>query len=139
MSLDAFYPWMKALHVAAALTFVGGVMAVSVFLRAAPKDGPLVAPIARGVRRWDQMVTTPAMLVVWGLGLTLAMTGHWFTAGWLQAKLVLVVILSGLHGVQSGRLRHAAGGVPTQPSYVAMLVVGCVVGIAVLAVIKPWG
>lgn len=139
MSLDAIYPWLKALHVAAALTFVGGVMAVSVFLRAAPPDDPFVAPIARGVRRWDQMVTTPAMLLVWGFGLTLAMAGHWFAAGWLQAKFVLVVILSGLHGVQSGRLRRAARGAHTQRSYVAMVVVGCAVGIALVAVAKPRG
>lgn len=138
MSLDTLYPWLKALHVAAAFAFVGGVLAVSVFLQAMPANSPLVAPIARGVRRWDQVVTTPAMLLVWGLGLTLATAGHWFAAGWLQAKLVLVVILSGLHGVQSGRLRRVAGGVAIQPSYAAMLVIGGIVGIAVLAVVKPW-
>jgi len=41
--------------------------------------------------------------------------------------------------VPSGRLRLVAGGVAIQPSYAAMLVVGCAVGIAVLAVVKPWG
>lgn len=138
MSLGELHPWLKALHVAAAFAFIGGVLAVSVFLRAVPADNPLVAPIAQGVRRWDQAVTTPAMLLVWGFGLTLATAGHLFAAGWLQAKLVLVMILSGLHGVQSGRLRRVASGAPTKPSYVTTLVIGCVVGIAVLAVVKPW-
>lgn len=139
MSLDALYPWLKALHVAAALAFVGGVLAVSVFLRAASDGGELAAPIARRVRRWDRTVTTPAMLLVWALGLTLATTGQWFAAGWLQAKLALVLILSGLHGVQSGRLRRAAGGAPSRPMPAAGIAIACAVGIAILAVVKPWG
>ena len=115
MSFDELYPWLKALHVAAALTFVGGVLSVAVLMRTLPSDTPLAASIARQVRRWDQAVTTPAMMLVWGLGLTLATSGQWFTAGWLQAKLVFVVILSGLHGIQSGRLRRIAVGTQSGP------------------------
>ncbi len=138
MSLAEAYPWLKALHVAAALAFVGGVLAVSLFLAAVPAGEAAVAPIARGVRRWDQAVTTPAMLLVWALGLTLAMTGGWFADGWLQAKLVVVVILSGLHGIQSGRLRRLAGGDPVRSLRTAPLVIGCAVVIALLAVAKPF-
>lgn len=138
MSLAELYPWLKALHVAAALAFVGGVLAVSVFLAAAPADATSIAPIARGVRRWDQAVTTPAMLLVWALGLTLAMTGGWFVQGWLQAKLLVVLILSGLHGAQSGRLRRLAGGASFQPWRTAPLVIGCAFVIALLAVAKPF-
>ena len=137
MNLDDLYPWLKALHVAAALTFVAGVVAVAVFLRAAPDD-PSSATVARGFRRWDAAVTTPAMLLVWALGLTLATTAHWFAAGWLQAKLILVLFLSGLHGVQSGRLRRRAGGLPGGlSSAAAPVAIACVVGIAILAVVKP--
>lgn len=138
MSLAEIYPWLKALHVAAALAFVGGVLAVSAFLAAAPADAAAVAPIARGVRRWDQAVTTPAMLLVWAFGLTLAMTGHWFADGWLQAKLVVVLVLSGLHGAQSGRLRRLAGGVAVRPLRIGPLVIACAILIAVLAVVKPF-
>lgn len=138
MSFVELYPWLKALHVAAALIFVGGVLTVSVFLAAASTDASSFATIALGVRRWDQIVTTPAMLVVWTLGLSLAMTGHWLAAGWLQAKLLFVLVLSGLHGVQSGRLRRLAGGGTLQPSRTAPLVIGCAVIIALLAVAKPF-
>lgn len=139
MNLAEVYPWLKALHIAAALVFVSGVLAVAIFLRSLPKDNPRLAAHVRSIRRWDRLVTTPAMLLVWRLGLTLALTGHWFAAGWLQVKLVLVIILSGLHGVQSGRLRRVGGGTRVQPSYVIVLIVGCSVGIAVLAIVKPWG
>ena len=52
------------------------------------------------VRAWDQWLTTPAMLLVWGLGLTLALSQGWFFSHWLQVKLVFVLALSALHGVQ---------------------------------------
>lgn len=130
------YTWCKALHVAAAITFVAGVLAAAVFLSAVPpgRDGT-----ARAVHRWDRRVTTPAMLLVWALGLTLALEGGWFHAGWLSAKLALVVALSGVHGVQSAKLRRLAGGSAAKaPSHlVAPLVVGCAVAIAILVVVRP--
>ena len=137
MNLADTYPWLKALHVAAALAFVGGVLAVSVLLQALPADSAGSAPVARVVRSWDRAVTTPAMLLVWLLGLTLATTSHAFADAWLQAKLAFVLALSGLHGVQSGRLRRLAGGHPLPPSRIAPLVIGFAAIIAALAVAKP--
>ena len=130
------YLWLKALHVAAAMTFVGGVLGVAAVLRAV---GPGHADLVRKVRRWDQRVTTPAMLLVWALGLSLALMGGWLRDGWLIAKLVFVIALSGVHGVQSAKLRRLAGGLPTTPTsgLVAPVIVGCVIAIAVLVVVKP--
>ncbi len=130
------YAWLKALHVAAAITFVAGVLNVAVVLAAAQ---PERTGMARAVRHWDQRVTTPAMLLVWALGLALALTGGWFRSGWLLAKLVLVIGLSGVHGVQSAKLRRLAGGTATTASLhlAAPLVVGCAIAIAILVVVKP--
>lgn len=136
------YPWLKALHVAAALTFVGGVLAVSVLLAALPADPATASlfarPFAQGVRRWDQAVTTSAMLLVWTLGLILATSGHWFTDTWLQIKFAFVLVLSGLHGVQSGRLRRLAAGSAVRPLRTAPIVLACVAVIALMAVAKPF-
>lgn len=66
------YAWLKALHVAAAITFVAGVLAVAVLLGAAQ---PGHAETPQAVHRWDRTVTTPAMLLVWAFGLTLALMG----------------------------------------------------------------
>lgn len=138
MSFSEMYPWLKALHVGAALAFTGGVLTVSVFLAAVPVSDTGARSIARGIRRWDQAVTTPAMLLVWAIGLMLAMTGHWFAAGWLQAKLAFVLVLSGLHGVQSGHLRRLVGGAAIRPRQSAPFVIGCAIAIALLAVAKPF-
>ncbi|WP_242140454.1 CopD family protein [Sphingomonas sp. TREG-RG-20F-R18-01] len=132
------YLWLKAIHVAAALTFVGGVLAVSVLLAALPADPAIAAPFARGVRRWDRAVTTPAMLLVWTLGLILATSGHWFTETWLQVKFAFVLLLSGLHGVQSGRLRRLATGSAVRPLRTAPIVLACLLVIALMAVAKPF-
>jgi len=137
MNLDELYPWLKALHVAAVLTFTGGVLGVAVLLRALPAGDAAAAPFARAVRRWDHAVTTPAMLLTWALGLTLATNGHWFAAGWLQIKLVLVLALSGLHGVQSGRLSRIAQGRAIRPADFGLMVVACSAAMALLAVAKP--
>ncbi len=137
MSLLDLYPWLKALHVASALMFVGGVLAVAVFLRANTAEGASLIATARVVRRWDQTITTPAMLLVWGFGIVLAISGHWFADLWLQTKLVFVVVLSAIHGLQSGRLRRLAGGADIQFIKTAPVIVICVLMIAILAVVKP--
>ena len=130
------YAWLKALHVAAAITFVAGVLDAAVFLAAAQ---PGHGETARAFHRWDRIATTPAMLLVWTLGLALALMGGWFHDGWLVAKLAFVVALSGLHGMQSAKLRRLAGGVAAAaPSrLVATFVVGSAAAIAILVVVKP--
>ena len=135
MTLDC-YTWLKALHVASAIIFVGGVLGVAVFLNAA---GPDHAGLAREMRRWDQRMTTPAMLLVWALGLSLGLMGGWFRDGWLVAKLVFVVALSGVHGVQSAKLCRMAGGVSAAPAsrLVTPVIIGSVLAIAILVVVKP--
>jgi len=144
MNAVALYPWLKALHVAAAITFVGGVLASMVILRPVLGDGTSSlkeSGIVRSLHDWHRGVTTPAMLMVWALGIVVALQGGWFTSLWLQAKLALVVVLSAVHGVQSGALRRLAGGSALRMHglrFSGRLTIVLVAGIAVLAIIKPF-
>lgn len=143
MMLSAAYPWLKGLHVAAALLFVGGLIGKTVFLASLRQAEDLTLAQRRAVsayRTGDRLLTTPAMLLVWGLGLTLASSAGWFSAGWLQAKLVFVVALSALHGIQSGTLRRLATDrrPPRAQTVPALTIVISVVAIALLAVTKPF-
>jgi len=129
------YTVLKAAHVAAVLVFVSGVGATSLFL--ALMRTPELHAIA-AMRRWDTRVTTPAMLLVWASGLTLAMMGHWFASPWLIAKMAIVALISAAHGVNSGRLRRRTEtaraprrGVP------AGLVLGAVAVAVLLVAMKP--
>ena len=140
MILPDGYTVLKALHVGAALVFAGGVLATAVLLQAARRLTLAARPVARVALRWSRVVTTPAMLLVWSLGLVLGIEGGWFSEPWLQAKLAFVLILSALHGVQSGVLRRWAGGMVPSPAIkspvAALLTVTCLIVIAGLAVTK---
>jgi protoporphyrinogen IX oxidase len=138
MSVD-IYLLLKALHVAAAMAFVGGMLVASLAIVALACNAAGGASILAVVRRWDARVTTPAMVATWGLGLTIALRGDWFPSGWLLAKLVVVVLLSGLHGVLSGRMRRMASGVVTNGTTLTpILVIVGATWIALLAVVKPF-
>ena len=56
------------------------------------------------------IILTPAMIVVWILGLTLATVGQHWGAGWLHAKLAFVLLLSGYHGWAVGYAKRLARG-----------------------------
>ncbi len=139
------YLWLKALHVIAVLAFVGGLLSQAVFLAALGPADPLSQQqraSARVVRRWSRGVTTPAMLLTWAFGLTLALRGGWLSSFWLPAKLIIVVVLSGLHGMQSGAMRRLDGGgsqIPTKLTRVAgPAIIALTAVIAVLVVVKPF-
>jgi uncharacterized membrane protein len=139
MNLAIYYPWLKALHVASALVFFGGVVAVGVFLHMVTTDSSEIRALAASVRRWDHVITTPAMLLVWGLGLGIGGAGHWFNASWLSVKLIFVVVLSAVHGMQSGKLRRICHGAEIRPLHASLpIAVTCAVVIAILAVAKPF-
>jgi uncharacterized membrane protein len=140
------YLWLKALHVAAALTWIGGLFAASLTLRGLSAPAGSRAPgeqrMIEGVRRWDRCATTPAMLLLWGLGMTMAVEAGWFAAPWLMIKLAFVLGLSALHAALSGTLRRVARRADRRPPaflrYAAPAIVASVLAIAILAVVKPF-
>lgn len=137
MSVTALYPWIKALHVAAALMFAAGVMAVAAFLWAAGKAGQDATTMAAALRRWDRAVTTPAMLLVLVLGFFLARSGGWFGAPWLHVKLAIALLLAAAHGMQVAKLRRLAGGAAVTHWRISPWLVAGFAGVAMLAVLKP--
>ena len=139
------YLRLKAFHVAAVIGWIGGMLVSSVFIAMqVTSPRPLAAGESRMieiVRAWDRKVTTPAMLLAWALGMTMAVQAGWFSSRWLMIKLVLVFGLSALHGVQSGTLRRMARGANRSPPahlrYAASAILVAIAAIAVLAVVKP--
>lgn len=140
------YLWLKALHVTAVVAWVGGMLVsavtIAAFTGGRPATTPDQATLLGSVRQWDRRVTSPAMLLVWGLGLTLAYQASWFREPWLMLKLALVLALSALHGVLSGTLRRLAR---TQAAPLSdllgrapLVIVAVVLVIAVLVVVKPF-
>lgn len=138
--------WLKAFHIAAAMTWVGGMLtmslAISVVSASSQSRSPVELRIIKAVRRWDSFVSSPAMLLTWALGLAMAVQAGWFTAPWLMLKLALVIVLSALHGMQSGTLRRLARVSDRRPPallrYSGPPTLAAVTAIAILAVTKPF-
>ncbi len=140
------YLWLKALHVAAVLVWIGGLLVVAVAIAALSLSKEAAERPDRtavfAVRRWDRHVTSPAMLLVWGAGLSLAMLGGWFRSPWLIIKLVFVLLLTALHGLLSGTLRKLGRSDEPPASFglrhAPLLIVISVAAIVVLVVVKPF-
>ena len=137
MNLATLYPWLKALHVVSAFLFVAGTITTSMVLAAERTNPGSVEPVAGFLSRSERWLTTPAMLLVWAFGLTLAVTAGWFSATWLQVKLAFVVLLSAVHGIQSGQLRRLARNKPLTPWTTLPLILVSLLAVVVLAVTKP--
>lgn len=134
------YPFLVAAHVTAVVFLVGGMLALDrmvVAVARSPQDqqaGTLTA-----LARFDRQVVTPALLLAWIFGITLAVWAEWFPSTWLMVKLAVVVAVSAFHGLQSGRLRRfARDGKLTEgmTGAGAGLVLAMLI-IAILAIAKP--
>lgn len=60
--------------------------------------------------RLRQIIVNPSIILVWLLGLMLAMNGGYWTESWFIAKLVLVTLLSAYHGWMIGYAKKLAAG-----------------------------
>ena len=140
-----FYGWVKAFHIIAVIAWMAGMLYLPrlfVYHCGAEARSRQSETFKVMERRLLKIIINPAMIVTWALGLWLAWAGNWLSAGWLQAKIVLVLVLSGLHGLlvrwvrdfgqdqnrHSARFYRIINEVPTI----------LMIAIVVLAVVKPF-
>jgi putative membrane protein len=133
------YLWVKAVHVASVLLFIGGLFSQAFAVVAGQRgDAGTVALVSR----WDSRVTVPAMLCVWLTGAAIAAEGAWFGSPWLWVKLGFVLALTGLHGIQAGRLRRLRRDerlqIRMQAVHIAAFIACSAACIALLVVVKPF-
>ncbi|EON15396.1 CopD family protein [Pandoraea sp. SD6-2] len=130
------YLWIKAVHLIAVITLIAGMVTMAL-------GGRLVQPEWRRLaRRADYGLASPALIVVWLTGPTLAIMANWWSAPWLMAKLVLVLVISGLHGRLSATLRRLErDGATTPPALFQRALPVTLVSMAVivaLVIVKPF-
>jgi putative membrane protein len=141
------YPWLLAFHILFVIFWMAGLFILPRYLvhhQEALARGD-AADAARWIEREGKLrrvILTPAMVVVWLLGLTLATVGQHWGEGWLHAKLAVVVLLSGYHGWAVGYARKLAAGRATLAGRTLRLVnevpALAALVIVVLAVVKPF-
>ena len=100
-SPQGLYLWLKAFHIIAVISWMAGMLYLPrlfVYHCDAPKGSPQSETFKIMERKLLTVIINPAMTVTWILGLWLAWDSELYREYWLQAKFVLVMILSGLHG-----------------------------------------
>jgi putative membrane protein len=139
------YEWLKAVHVLAVISWMAGMLYLPRLMvyhvDAAP--GSVQSETFKVMeRRLLRGIMNPAMIVTWVLGLYLAWAAFGFKGGWLHGKLLLVVLLSGVHGYLVGRVRDFANDRNTKSGrfYRVINEVPAVlmVGIVILVIVKPF-
>ena len=112
-ALSLTYAWIKAGHVIFVVFWMAGLFMLPRFYvyhqESAPGSDEEKKWILRE-RKLRTIIITPAMILVWVLGLSLAWITGAFGQGWFQAKFALVFILSGYHGWMIGYGRKLARG-----------------------------
>ena len=142
---DSAYPWLKGLHVIAVIAWMAGMLYLPrlfVYHCAAPIGSSQSETFKVMERRLLRAIVDPAMIATWVLGLWLAWSSGAYRSGWLEAKFVLVLLMSGVHGLfarwvrhfGADRNRHSAKFYRIINELPALLMIG----IVLLAVVKPF-
>ena len=112
--LGSAYPWVKAAHVTFVIFWMAGLFLVPRFYVYHHATAPGSAEDRQWIEREGRsrrIILIPAMLITWLLGLMLALHLDAFREGWFQAKLALVVALTGYQGWIGAYGRKLANGV----------------------------
>ena len=111
--LGAAYLWVKAAHLTFVIFWMAGLFLLPRFYVYHHATTPGSAEDRQWIEREDRartIILTPAMIIVWVLGLMLAVHLDAFHQGWFIAKLTLVIGLSGYQGWISAYGRKLAKG-----------------------------
>ena len=102
------YDWVKAFHVIAVISWMAGMLYLPrlfVYHSETPKGSIQSDTFKIMERRLLKAIMTPAMIAHLDPRPDPVWQGGWITSGWLHAKFLLVIALSGLHGFLSKTVR----------------------------------
>ena len=96
------YLWVKAFHLVFVIAWMAGLLILPRYklhqLNSTPGE-PLFETMKSASGKLRKIILTPGIILVWVLGITLlVLNPALMSSGWLHAKLLLVLVLSGLHG-----------------------------------------
>ena len=137
--------WIKALHIIAVIAWMAGMLYLPrlfVYHCEAPAGSPQSEMLKVMERRLLRIIVNPAMIATWIFGLTLAWLTGAYADLWFQLKFVLVIAMSGLHGMFAATVKRFGRDANTRPqrfyriiNEVPMLLV---IGIVILVIVKPF-
>lgn len=139
------YLWIKAFHIVAVIAWMAAMLYLPrlfVYHCEAEPGSKQSETFKLMERRLLRFIATPAMIAAWASGLWLMIEAGFLRSGWMQGKLVLVFMLTVLHGFDAkwvkdfaaDRNRHSARFyrfANEAPTILMILIV-------VLVVVKPF-
>ncbi len=139
------YEWIKALHIISVIAWMAGMLylpRLMVYHCDAEIGSKQSETFKLMESRLLRLIINPAMIGVWVLGLYMAWEAPWYDELWLQLKFGLVVLMSGLHGFLSERVRDFAADRNTRSAKFYRIInevpAVLIVLIVILVVIKPF-
>ena len=142
---ESFYPWAKAIHVIAIISWMAGILYLPrllVYHVDAEKGSVQSETFKVMERRLLRGIINPAMIVSWVFGLWMAWKIFHFQGGWLHAKILAVLLLSGLHGYLASAVRKFAEDKNEKPArhwrIVNEIPTLLMIVIVILVIVKPF-
>lgn len=147
--LAGLYLWTKAAHVIFVIFWMAGLFILPRYLvhhQEALGDPVQAKAWTDRETKLRRVILTPSLVIVWLLGIALAINLGLFEGGaglgWLHAKLLLVVLLSGYHGwavSYAKKLAAGQGRLTSKQLRMANEIPAIFVAlIVILAVVKPF-
>jgi putative membrane protein len=112
-ALSLTYAWIKAGHIIFVMFWIAGLFMLPRYYIYHQESAPGSAEEKKWIereRKLRNIIITPAMILVWIFGLTLAWITQAWIWHWFQLKFLLVLGLSGYHGWMIGYGRKLARG-----------------------------
>ena len=143
--LIGYYLWLKVVHLIAMIGWMIGILYLPrlfAYHADASADSDTDAVFQQMEYNLLRILIMPCMIVVFITGILLIIATGSMASGWLHTKILLVLMLAGLHGMMSRQRKNFQRGKNTRSadyfrtfSHVTTLIVILVVALAVL---KPF-
>ncbi|WP_099867045.1 protoporphyrinogen oxidase HemJ [Pararhizobium haloflavum] len=137
--------WIKAAHVIAVISWMAGLLYLPrlfIYHTDAPPGSDRSETFKVMEGRLLGVIMRPAMIATWLLGLWLAYSSFGFAAGWLWAKILAVVLLTGVHDRFARAVRSFAADERTHSARYWRLMnevpTALMIVIVVLVIVKPF-
>jgi putative membrane protein len=142
---ERFYSWILAVHIMAVISWMAGMFYLPrlfVYHCGAEPGSKQSETFKVMEHRLLTQIINPAMIVTWAAGAWLVWAHGLIHTGWMQAKLVCVVLLSGFHGMLAAYVRDFAAdrNRHSERFYRVVNEVPTIlmIAIVILAIVKPF-
>lgn len=140
------YEWVKALHVISVIAWMAGMLYLPrlfVYHSVAEIGSAQSETFKVMERRLFRAITTPAMIATWIFGLGMVhLGGADWSSGWWWLKIVLVLMMSGVHGLYATHVKAFARDANDKPQKYFRMInevpTVLMIGIVIAVIVKPF-